>query len=257
MRPLPPLYLALVSALLVGACEAPEPPPLPRAIAAVQAATGPGAVLELLGVAVRAAPQGLLIIAIDMDGPAAESGVRAGDLILAINDAAVSSTDELNRVVAAAAPTGTLMLALLRRGERHQVTVNTGDAAKAAQAAWTPLGLQLREAPPAALKALGVPYGLMVTKVRPPADRTRILPGDLIVGVNQARFASLEEFNKLIAEQHGGTFGLLVRRADADLYIALEAVPGSDNASRGGSAPPRPEESLKPRRPLTNMPLRT
>jgi hypothetical protein len=57
-----------------------------------------------------------------------------------------------------------------------------------AAAAWTPLGLQVRE----------------------------------VLGVNQTRIRSVEEFNSLIAEHTHGVLGLLVRRADADLYISLD-----------------------------------
>jgi len=98
----------------------------------------------------------------------------------------------------------------------------TESAGAEAVTAWTPLGLQVKEVPQAALKALGVAYGVMVTKIRAPADRSRILPGDIIVGVNQTRIRSVEEFNSLIAHQTHGIFGLLVRRADADLYISLD-----------------------------------
>jgi serine protease Do len=122
-------------------------------------------------------------------------------------------------------------------------------------AIWTPLGLQVREVPQAALKALGVTSGVMVTSVRAPADRSRILPGDVIVGVNQTPVRSLEEFSQLLSEQGAGTVGLLVRRADADLYIALDT--GFGNASRGGSSPPLPDESFKRRRSPTDTPLRT
>jgi hypothetical protein len=95
----------------------------------------------------------------------------------------------------------------------------------------------------------------MVTNVRSPADRSRILPGDVIVGVNQTPVRSLEEFHRLLAEPVVGALGLLVRRADADLYISLEAGPG--NAARGGSAPPLPDESFKRRRSPRDTPLRT
>jgi hypothetical protein len=133
-----------------------------------------------------------------------------------------------------------------------------------AQGAWTPLGLQIKEVPRAAQNALGVVYGVMVTKVRGPASRTRILPGDVIVGVNQTPVSGVEEFNKVVAAQGHGTIGLLVRRADADLYIALEirdaaaekdSEMGLEDASRGAGAP-TPEESFKAGRP-TGKPLRT
>jgi hypothetical protein len=63
------------------------------------------------------------------------------------------------------------------------------------------------------------------------------------------------ELNYMLSEQGAGTVGLLVRRADADLYIALDT--GFGNASRGGSSPPLPDESFKRRRSPTDTPLRT
>jgi hypothetical protein len=146
----------------------------------------------------------------------------------------------------------------------HLAAIRDRGAAPEAPEAWTPLGLQIEEVPQAAQRALGIASGVMVTKVRAPANRSRILPGDVIVGVNQTPIASVEEFNRLIAGQGHRTIGLLVRRADADLYIPLElgsAAAGTDpenalgGASRGAGAP-TPEESFKAGRP-TGRPLRT
>lgn len=121
---------------------------------------------------------------------------------------------------------------------------------------WTPIGLEVREVPESARRALGVEHGVMVIRVRPPASRTRILPGDVIVEVNLARFRGLEEFNQLV-EALRGPVALLVRRSDADLYITLDPaepeLSGGGDASRGGGAPGAP--SL--RRPATGKPLRT
>jgi hypothetical protein len=146
---------------------------------------------------------------------------------------------------------------------RHAAAMQGRGAAPEAPEAWTPLGLQIKEVPQAAQKALGVAYGVMVTKVRAPANRSRILPGDVIVGINQTPIASVDEFNRLIAGQSHRTIGLLVRRAEADLYIPLELGSaaagdpenGLEDASRGAGAL-TPEESFKAGRP-TGRPLST
>jgi serine protease Do len=50
-----------------------------------------------------------------------------------------------------------------------------------------------------------------------------VRPGDVIVAVNQSRFRSLEEFQKLVATQEkGSTVALLVRRGDASLFVPME-----------------------------------
>jgi serine protease Do len=77
---------------------------------------------------------------------------------------------------------------------------------------------------PAERKLLGVDYGLVVTEA---ASRSgpgaAILPGDVIVGVNQARFSSRQEFEKLIAAQkRGDMVALLVRRGEGSIYVPVE-----------------------------------
>jgi serine protease Do len=50
-----------------------------------------------------------------------------------------------------------------------------------------------------------------------------ILPGDVIVGVNQSRFRSRQEFEQLLAgHRKGDLVALLVRRGEAALYVPVE-----------------------------------
>ena len=86
------------------------------------------------------------------------------------------------------------------------------------------LGMAVRELLPAERSAMGVDYGLLVVDV---AQRSgpgaAILPGDIILGVNQSRFASKQEFDKLLARHRKGDMvALFVRRGDASLYVPLE-----------------------------------
>jgi len=73
--------------------------------------------------------------------------------------------------------------------------------------------------PQAALKALGIAYGVIGDEGRAPAESLAHPPGDVIVGVKPDPIRSVAEFNSSIGRQGRGTIGLLVRRADADLYI--------------------------------------
>jgi hypothetical protein len=96
---------------------------------------------------------------------------------------------------------------------------------------WTDFGLQVQDLPDAARSALGLSHGVMVIRVRAPADRTRILPGDVIVSVDQRAVRNAEEFGRVAAAYGRHTVGLVVRRSDADLFISLPeagpaAVPG-------------------------------
>jgi hypothetical protein len=108
---------------------------------------------------------------------------------------------------------------------------------------WTALGLQVRDLPDSARDALGVTHGVMVIQVREPANRTRILPGDVIIAVDRREVQSAEEFGRIATQRREGAVGLLVRRTDADLFIAVEPMTRS---VRG--APPSPSSRGKPLR---------
>jgi serine protease Do len=186
---------------------------------------------QVLGVAVRNGVGGVTIVGMDLDGPAAAAGALVGDFITAVNGTSVSSEQELAGLLAAAALSGHVTLGLWRQGEPREAAI----AVQAAQADGGPgaLGLHVRELPEATLKALGVAYGVMVTKVRGVATKSRLLPGDVIVAVNQTKIHSLEEFNRLIVGGQNGLVSLLVRRADADLYISLDPRGGRPAGATG------------------------
>jgi len=81
----------------------------------------------------------------------------------------------------------------------------------------------VRELQPEERKKLGVEYGVVVVDVAEGAARTPIQRGDVIVAVNQVRFKSIEEFQKLIeAQEKGNTVALLVRRGEGALYVPVE-----------------------------------
>jgi S1-C subfamily serine protease len=265
------VLLASAMALLAAGCEAPEPPQIeearptstfvPAPGTAVPPAQSGAGFVERLGVSVRATPQGLVIVAIDLDGPAALAGTEVGDVVIGVNGTPPADLPELQRLVKAA-PAG-LRLEVRRRGEARQVAIRLSDPAQAESAGtWTALGVQVKDLPDSARKALGVQHGVMVTKLRAPADRTRLLPGDVIISVDRQNVGSAEEFQRLAgraADRKAAAVGLLVKRADADLFIALEpgdaTAQGAGDASRGGGAP-RLEERNRRRSP-TGMPLRT
>src|SRR5215204_4178636 len=88
----------------------------------------------------------------------------------------------------------------------RQVTIESPEA----------LGLALREVPSAALRAMGLSYGLSVVKAGSLAERSGLRVGDVVYGVNDKRLQKIEDFTRMVAEQPGGSLGLHVRRGGAD-----------------------------------------
>lgn len=133
---------------------------------------------------------------------------------------------------------------LLAAGCDGGMSAGAGDGAS--QGRWSALGLQLQPVPPSALLALGVDCGVMVTRVRGPARRSRLLPGDVILRVNETPVKNPADFERLVGAGGRGAIGLFVRRADRDLYIALQG--------EGRAAPP--DQLFKAGHAPTGRPLR-
>ncbi|MGH2453860.1 MAG: S1C family serine protease [bacterium] len=70
--------------------------------------------------------RGALILDIVEDGPAARAGLRAGDVIIALDGDPVEAWTELLAAVAARAPGRTIRLVVVRGGERLRVEVTLG-----------------------------------------------------------------------------------------------------------------------------------
>jgi serine protease Do len=176
---------------------------------------------------------GAVVVNVDPGGPAAKAGVKLGDVVLDWNGKPIEDPNELPRMVAASKPGSAAKMRVWRGGKAETLAIHVGevqpDAKKTAKESApkiTPnrLGLAVRELPAEDRKAIGVEFGLVVLEVARPNAATPIMPGDVIVAVNQKPFKSLEEFNKLIAEaSKGQTVALLVRRGEGALYVPVEA----------------------------------
>jgi serine protease Do len=82
-----------------------------------------------LGVSVQDAPgaaKGVTIAGVERNGPAARAGVRAGDVVTAVNGERVDSARGLIRAVAATPPGNNVRLTLRRQGRDMDVTVTVG-----------------------------------------------------------------------------------------------------------------------------------
>jgi serine protease Do len=101
----------------LGRGEAPARPRLGVAIAPPHAA-------RRLRSAVGLPPRdGLLVRAVDEDGPAARAGIRRGDLIVAAGDAAVADPDDVDAALDAAGPRGHVELTIVRGIDEQRVSV--------------------------------------------------------------------------------------------------------------------------------------
>jgi serine protease Do len=176
---------------------------------------------------------GAVIVNVEKNSPAEKAGARVGDVVLGWNGKKLEDANELPRLVAATKPGTQATMDVTRGGKREALKVTVGEipteeAVAKAETREKPtasnrLGLAVRELPAADRKTLGVEYALVVVDVvGQPARSSPILPGDIILAVNQQRFSSIEEFNKLLAQQEKGTsVALLVRRGEGAIYVPM------------------------------------
>jgi serine protease Do len=177
---------------------------------------------------------GAIITNVEPGAPADRAGARDGDVVLEWNGEKIDDPNELPRLVAATKPGSLAHMTIWREGKRQTLQLRVGEVpvetakvesgkapVKEDQAR---LGVAVRELTSAETKALGVAYGLLVLEVASrPGPGSNILPGDVIVGVNQKRFANRQEFESLIAAQKKGDMvALFVRRGELSLYVPLE-----------------------------------
>jgi serine protease Do len=79
-----------------------------------------------LGVAVDERDNAVLIASLDRNGPAARAGIRAGDVVLAINGERIETSRGLIKAVAAVTPGGNMRVTVRRQGREIDIPVTVG-----------------------------------------------------------------------------------------------------------------------------------
>ena len=171
--------------------------------------------------------KGAYIAMVTPGGPAAEAGVREGDLLVGVNGAAVANGTEATRAVGAVRPGGDIRLEVIREGRRRTINVRAGtrpseDELDAQQNGGAPEAVAPGIAPgvqgvviegltvvplPAALRArYGVPAGtsgVMISNVErgTAAAATQILePGIIIVQAGTRPVRTATDLSAAVAE---------------------------------------------------------
>jgi serine protease Do len=170
---------------------------------------------------------GALVLEVFRGGPAERAAVRPGDVIMRFDGKPVENDAALVRLSAAASPGKTVEVELVRFGALLTARVLVGEArtppmpvARGVES--EPLGLQLVPLGARLRERLRIDGGLMVERPGGAGERAGLARGDLILSVNGAAVATLQEFQRLLERAgKGATVALLVQREGIRQFLPL------------------------------------
>jgi len=169
------------------------------------------------------------------DTPAADAGLKQGDVVVSIDGSPLKNMRDLQLTIARKDPGTVVTLAVIRDGKKKKIQVElgqfpddqTGTAQDLNEAHTGTLGLTVEPITPDLQKQFGIETsrGLVVTGVDPssPAADKGIQSGDVILEINRKQVDSLKDFRKalkdapddkpvlFLVERGGRTFFLAVR----------------------------------------------
>jgi serine protease Do len=165
-------------------------------------------------------PAGALVAQVEPGGPAAQAGLKPGDVVRSIDGQPVVASGDLPAYIAPLNPGKQVKLEVWRQGKPVELTARLGgaqkDQAQAKAADETPagkakLGLALGE---------GRNGGVVVQEVAGAAARAGVRPGDVVVAVNGTPVDSVDAVRSA-AQKSGKSVALLVRRGDQTLFVPI------------------------------------
>ena len=185
------------------------------------------------------------LVAEVVDGtPAAEAGMKNGDIVTGFAGKPVTTPKDLSRLVADTAPGQKEPLTVWRQGKAETLSITVGRNSEEKQAsAATPgahkqhgnlavpeLGMDLAELTPDLREQLGLDasvHGGVVSKVNPDkaAGENGIEQGDIVLSVNQHAVSSAKDAVAQIDEaEKGGRKSVLlqIKRGDQNLFVGLQ-----------------------------------
>ena len=179
----------------------------------------------------RDTTEGVLVADVVAGGPAAEAGIKIGDIITSLNGEPLIKIKDLARITSTL-PIGTAVdVTIVRDGTEQKLSLlveQAEDVDSSKTAKQVPeLGIQVQEISPEAARHWGytdLREGVIINRVLPgsPADEAGLQPGDVVAEIDRKPIRTLNDYYGLLktASLEEGLL-LLVYRGKSSLYIAL------------------------------------
>jgi serine protease Do len=165
---------------------------------------------------------GVLVQEVQPAGPADKAGLKAGDIIVAIDGRPIKDGDDLVNEIASRRPGSTIRLGYMRDGKPQDTTVTIGDRDTVfadlnnpqpesndvngdVNAGEAKLGIVVQDAPPEMVKHIHT-SGEIVESVRPGsfADLQGLAPGLVITHINRQPTSNKEQFDAVVGKLKTG-----------------------------------------------------
>jgi serine protease Do len=189
---------------------------------------------------------GAIVAQVTPDSPAAQAGLKSGDVIDEMNGHKVLDGSALQVAVSQDQPGDTIRLGILRNGSTMTLTVKVGEykkpgtqvaenATDGGAANTGKLGLAVDDLNADARQQLNVPanvQGAAIANVRPgsPAEDAGLQPGDVVLEVNRKPVTSAEQFaNAVHAVPAGKDVLLLVWSKGNSSFRVVHPASGSQS----------------------------
>jgi len=174
-------------------------------------------------------PRGALVSSVQGDSPAKAAGVRAGDIILGVNERSIERSGDLADAVTRLKPGSEAKLSVWRENKEREFVVRVGEFKQESahvatrtggDDAGARLGIFARPLTAEEKRQLDTTGNIVVERVGGAAALAGVQPGDIILGINGRSIESVKQLRDAVKGAPENV-ALLVQRGDDQLFIPL------------------------------------
>ncbi len=171
------------------------------------------------------APRGVIVVEVAKGSPAANAGIRTGDVITAINGKAVQNSIAMRFMVSEVLPGTQAKVTIIRKGREFVIPVYVGDLSRASSSSSSFTitnnrflgGLTAKEIDETARESMNISTkvsGVIITDIKrgSNAEGTGIKPGDIILKLGKHDIKTLEDFKKAAGSLTGRKLSMNILR---------------------------------------------